>query len=136
VSAQPLRFLTSGILALAQERDERRRGRDHQRTYIVFDQQRLKAGAQGVIRQPLDRPGVALLLPARASPLRPPREQRSWWRAPALPAALRGDVRIPAKRAAAGVQRDCGRLSFGPLLHLRHVQGARGAAWGRWRVGY
>ena len=72
MSAQPLRFLISGILALAQERDERRRGRDHQRTRIVFDQQRLKAGAQGMIYQSFDHVGGALLLPVRASPLRPP----------------------------------------------------------------
>jgi len=72
VLAQPLGFLISGILALTQERDACRRDRDHLRTRIIFGQQRLKAGEQGLIRQPLDHVGVALLLPARASPLRPP----------------------------------------------------------------
>ena len=107
------------MVAWPQERDACRRGRDRQRIRIVFGQKCLEAGEQGVIRQPLDHVGVALLLPARASPLRPPREQRSWWRVP----ALRGAVRIPAKRAAAGMQRDGGRLLPGSLL--RHVQGAR-----------
>jgi hypothetical protein len=41
---QSLKSRISGILAPAQERDERRRGRDCQRTHIVFGQQRLDAG--------------------------------------------------------------------------------------------
>jgi hypothetical protein len=39
VLAQPLGFPISGILALAQERDACRRGRDRQRTRIIFGQQ-------------------------------------------------------------------------------------------------
>jgi len=123
VPSQPLKSLISGILTLAQERDACRRGRDHQRTRLIFGQQRLKAGAQGLIRQPFDHVGVALLLPARASPLRPPREQRSWWRALALPAALRSDVPIPAKRAAAFPQHDCGKLSPGRSFATRRAIG-------------
>jgi hypothetical protein len=61
--------LLSGILAPAQERDERGRSRDHQHTRLIFGQQRLKAGAQGMIYQSFDHVGVALLRPARASHL-------------------------------------------------------------------
>ncbi|SRR6266540_7407117 len=61
VLAQPLGFLISGILALTQERDACRRGRDRQRTRLIFGQQRLKGGEQRMIGQPL--------LPAHASHL-------------------------------------------------------------------
>jgi hypothetical protein len=66
--SQPLESQISGMLALAQERDACRRGRDHQRSRIIFGQQRLEAGEQGLIRQLLDQVGVELLLSAVRRP--------------------------------------------------------------------
>ena len=113
VPSQPLESLISRILALAQERDERRRGRDHQRTRIVFDQQRLKAGAQGVICQPLDHVGVVSRRVRRPCALHGSSDHGGG----CLRFRLRCAVMCPYRpSAAASPQRHCGRLSFGSPL--------------------
>jgi hypothetical protein len=60
VPSQPQKSRISSILALTQERDACRCGRDRQRTRIIIGQQRLEADQQGMIHQPLDRQGSGM----------------------------------------------------------------------------